>query len=91
MLDRPSDNEVSRQILGVFVRHRIPAGGILQRNYFFDVRDGDFQRGINKAVANNWITIDLRHRYRYQLTATGYAMGQMIDPVLGQPINFAGP
>jgi hypothetical protein len=25
MLDRPSDDEVSRQILGVFMRHRIPA------------------------------------------------------------------
>jgi hypothetical protein len=35
---------------------------MLQRNYFFDVRDGDFQRGINKTVANNWITIDLRNR-----------------------------
>lgn len=53
---------------------------MLQRNYFLDVRDGDFQRGINKAVANNWITIDLRNRYRYQLTATGYAAGRMIDP-----------
>src|SRR5262245_2127864 len=54
MLDRPSDDEVSRQILGVFMRHRIPASGILQRNDFFDVRDGDFQRGLNKAVANDW-------------------------------------
>ena len=84
MLDRPSDDEVSRQIIGVFIRHRIPANGILQRNDFFDVRDGDFQRGINKAVANNWITIHQRNRYRYQLTSTGYAMGRMIDPVLGR-------
>jgi len=76
MLDRPSDEDVSRQILGVFVRYKIPTGGVLQRNYFLDVRDGDFQRGINKAVANNWITIDLRDRYRYQLTATGYAVGR---------------
>jgi hypothetical protein len=53
MLDRPSDDEVSRQILGVFMRHRIPASGILQRNDFFDVRDGDFQRGLNKAVAKD--------------------------------------
>ena len=80
MRDRPSDEDVSRQILDVFTRHRIPAGGMLQRNYFLGVRDGDFQRGINKAVANNWITIDLRNRYRYQLTATGYAAGRMIDP-----------
>ena len=55
------------------MRHRIPANGTLQRNYFFEVRDGDFQRGINKAIANKWITIDLRNRYRYQLTTTGYA------------------
>ena len=88
MLDRPSDDEVSRQILGVFMRHRIPASGILQRNDFFDVRDGDFQRGLNKAVANDWITIDLRNRYRYQLTAKGYAVGRMTDPGLGQPTNF---
>src|SRR5262245_14254272 len=83
MLDRPSDEDVSRQILGVFMRHRIPATGMLQRNYFFEVRDSDFQRGINKAVANNWVTIDLRNRYRYQLTTTGYAVGRMIHPVLG--------
>jgi hypothetical protein len=57
----------------------------------FDVRDGDFQRGLNKAVANNWITIDLRNRYRYQLTATGYAVGRMIGPGLGQPTNFVRP
>ena len=56
MPDRPSDEDVSRQILSVFMRHRIPATGTLQRNSFFEVRDGDFQRGINKAVANNWIT-----------------------------------
>ena len=83
MSNRPSDEDVSRQILGVFIRHRIPANGTLQRNYFFEVRDGDFQRGINKAVANNWITIDLRNRYRYQLTTTGYAVGRVIEPVLG--------
>ena len=91
MLDRPSDDEVSRQILGVFMRHRIPASGILQRNNFFNVRDGDFQRGINKAVANNWITIDLRNRYRYQLTATGYAAGRMIDAALYTPISVGAP
>ena len=75
MPDRPSDDEVGRQIVGIFAHHRIPAGGVLQRNYFFDVRDGDFQRGMNWAVANDWITIDRRNRYRYQLTATGYAAG----------------
>jgi len=83
MPNRPSDEEISRQILGVFMRHRVVASGTLQRNYFSDVRDGDFQRGINKAVSNNWITIDLRNRYRYQLTETGYAEGRMIDSVPG--------
>jgi len=77
---RPSDEDVSRQILGVFMRHRIPATGTLQRNYFFEVRDSDFQRGINKAVANNWVTIDLRNPYRYQLTTTGYDVGRVIHP-----------
>lgn len=85
MLDRPSDDEVSRQILGIFMRHRIPATGILQRNNFFDVRDGDFQRGLNKAAANNWITVDPRNRYRYQHTATGYAVWRMIAPGLSRP------
>jgi hypothetical protein len=81
MLDRPSDEQVSRQILGVFMRYRIKAGGTLLRNHFFDVRDGDFQRGINKAVINNWITVDLRDRYRYQLTAKGYVAGRMIADI----------
>lgn len=88
MHDRPSDMDVSRQILRIFMRHRIAVSGTLQRNNFFDVRDGDFQRGINKAVANNWITIDLRNRYRYRLTATGYAVGRTIDS-LHHPIANA--
>ena len=78
MPDRPSDDEIGRQILGVFMRYRIPANGMLLRNYFFDVRDCDFQRGISKAVANNWITIDPHNRYRYQLTAMGYAVGRSL-------------
>jgi hypothetical protein len=73
---RPSDEEVGHQILGIFARYQIPASGILPRNYFIDVRDGDFQRGINVAIVNNWITVDSRNRYRYQLTATGYAVGR---------------
>ena len=76
MLDRPSDDEVSRQILGVFMRYRIPARVHFSAIIFFDIRDGDFQRGINKAVANNWITIDPHNRYRYQLTALGYSVGR---------------
>jgi len=80
MLDRPSDEDVGRQIPGVFMRHRVPATGTLQRYYFFEVRDRDFPRGIK--IANNWITVDLRNRYRYQLTTTGYAVGRMIHPVV---------
>jgi len=91
MPNRPSDEDVSRQILCVFMRHRIPASGMLQRNNFFNVRDGDFQRGINKAVANNWITIDLRNRYRYQLTATGYAAGRMMDAAPDTSIRIGVP
>jgi hypothetical protein len=52
---------------------------MLPRNYFFTVRDGDFQRGLNKAVANDWIAIDRRNRYRYQLTATGHNAGRTIE------------
>ena len=77
----PSDEDVGRQILGIFVRYRIPVSGTLRRNNFFDVRDGDFQRGLNKAVANNWIAVDARNRYRYILTAAGYAAGRMSEPL----------
>jgi hypothetical protein len=53
--------------------------GIPPHNYFFTVRDGDFQRGLNKAIANQWVAIDPRNRYRYQLTATGYNAGSSLD------------
>jgi hypothetical protein len=62
-----------RQILGIFMRHRIAVSGMLQRNNFFDVRDGDFHR-----------------RYRYQLTATGFAAGQTIGMSHGLPIDGMG-
>jgi len=91
MRDRPSDVDVSRQILGIFMRHRITVSGTLQRNNFFDVRDGDFQRGMNNAVANNWITIDLRNRYRYRLTAAGYAVGREIESLHHPITNVANP
>ncbi len=72
----PSDEDVGRQILDVFMRNRIPVSGVLPRNYFFPVRDGDFQRGLNKAIANDWVAIDGRNRYRYQITAAGYSAAQ---------------
>ena len=67
----PSDEDVGRQILGVFLRNKIRAGGTLRRNQFIEVRDADFQRGINKAVENNWIKIKMRDRYTYELTDAG--------------------
>lgn len=76
----PSDEEVGRQILGVFMRHRVPARGALRRNYFTEVRDGDFQRGLNNAVASGWIAVDARNRYKYELTAAGFAAGRMTEP-----------
>jgi hypothetical protein len=96
MLDRLSDDEVSRPILGVFGYRRAAYFSAMIFSTYATaissaVRDGDFQRELNKAVANNWITIDLRNRYRYQLTATGYAVRRMIDPALGQATNFVRP
>lgn len=70
-----SDEEVGRQILGIFMRYKIRPPGTLRRNNFMEVRDGDFQRGLNRAVANNWLKIKLRDRYTYELTETGLAAG----------------
>lgn len=75
MAQNPSDEEVGRQILGIFMQHKVGASGTLRRNHFLDVRDADFQRGLNKAVANNWLKIKLRDRYTYELTETGLAAG----------------
>jgi hypothetical protein len=74
-----SDEEAGRQILSIFVRNKVPASGTLRRIHFFDVRDGDFQRGINNAVKNRWIAIHHRDRYRYILTDEGYAAGRQAD------------
>jgi hypothetical protein len=77
-----SDDDAGRQILGIFVRNKVQASGTLRRIHFFDVRDGDFQRGINRAVANKWIMVHHRDRYRYILTEEGYAAGhQTAGPV----------
>ncbi len=76
MTNRLSDDEVGLQILGVFMRNRIPPNGALRRYHFLDVRDSDFQRGISKALANKWITFHGRDRYRYILTVEGHAAGR---------------
>ncbi len=75
MPPRLSDEDVGRQILGIFMRYRIVAGGTLRRNNFFDVRDADFQRGLNFAIESRWIKQHLRDRYTYQLTEIGFAAG----------------
>jgi hypothetical protein len=67
-----SDEEVGRQILAVFSKNRIRTGGVLRRNHFAEVRDADFQRGLNKAVEKSWIKIKLRDRYTYELTEAGF-------------------
>ena len=73
-----SDEEVSRQILGTFMKYRIRASGVLRRNHFMDVRDADFQRGLNRAVENSWIKIKMRDRYTYELTEIGLAAGSNV-------------
>ena len=73
-----SDEEVGRQILGIFMRNKITANGVLRRTDFFAVRDGDFQRGMNTALANKWIKLHMRDRYRYILTNEGYAAYKII-------------
>jgi hypothetical protein len=70
-----TDEEVGRQILSIFMRHKVGVSGLLRRNNFLDVRDTDFQRGLNKAVENRWIKIKLRDRYTYELTEVGLAAG----------------
>ncbi len=72
MTAAPSDDDVGRQIIGVFYKYKICPGGILRRNHFAVVRDADFQRGLNKAVENNWIKIKPRDRYTYVLTEAGF-------------------
>jgi hypothetical protein len=75
-----SVEDVGRQILGIFMRYRIQAGGTLRRNNFFDVRDADFQRGLNFAIANRWLKQHLRDRYTYQLTDAGFVAGWKPEP-----------
>ena len=73
MIQVPSDEEVGRQILGIFLRYKVCAGGTIRRNKFVEVRDGDFQRGLNKAIENGWVKLKMRDRYTYVLTNAGFA------------------
>jgi hypothetical protein len=72
MTEAPSDEELGRQILDVFARYKVPAGGTLRRNNFMEVRDAHFQRGLNRAVERNWVKLKERDRYTYVLTETGF-------------------
>jgi hypothetical protein len=72
MADVPSDEEVARQVLHVFVEYKVIAGGTLRRNHFSNVRDAHFQRGLTNAVARGWIK-RTRDRYKYELTEEGRA------------------
>jgi hypothetical protein len=81
-----TDDEAGRQILGIFVRYRVPAGGTLRRTHFFDVRDGDFQRGLNNATARKWVAVHHRDRYRYILTEEGYAAGRSAEELAHQEL-----
>ena len=70
-----SDEDIGRQILDVFMKHKVAASGVLRRNNFIEVRDADFQRGLTRAVENRWIKIKLHDRYSYELTEAGLAAG----------------
>jgi hypothetical protein len=77
MIQTPSDEEAAREILRIFMEHRVSAGGALQRINFFKVRDAHFQRGMNKAVEIGWIK-RLRDRYKYELTEAGFAEASLL-------------
>jgi len=70
-----SDEEAARQILKIFMEHKARPTSVLRRNNFMAVRDADFQRGLNRAVENNWVKITSRNRYAYELTEAGFAAG----------------
>ena len=74
-----SDEDIGRQILSIFVKHKVVVGGVLRRNHFIAVRDADFQRGLNKAVENNWLKVRLHDRYTYELTEAGVAAALNAD------------
>ena len=75
-----TDEEVGRQILSIFMQHKVGASGVLRRNHFIDVRDADFRRGLNRAVENRWIKVKSRDRYAYELTEAGLAAGLSAAP-----------
>jgi hypothetical protein len=71
MKDPQAEDYAARQILAVFAKYKVSVAGVLRRHQFFEVRDSDFQRGIDAAVAKGWIQRHPRDRYRYILTTAG--------------------
>ena len=70
-----SDTDVGRQILEIFMKHKVHVSGVLRRNNFMEVRDADFQRGLNQAIENKWLKLKQHDRYTYILTEAGLAAG----------------
>ena len=70
-----TDEEVSHQILSIFVQHKIGPSGFLRRNHFLEVRDADFQRGLSKALEYQWLRLKPHDRYTYILTEAGMTAG----------------
>ena len=66
------DQEVAHQILDAFAENRVRIDGVLRRNQFASIHEGDFQRGLNCAVQQGWIKIDKVDRYTYLVTELGY-------------------
>jgi hypothetical protein len=81
-----ADDHAARQILSVFAKYKVTVGGVLRRHQFFEVRDGDFQRGIDAAVSNGWIQRHAHDRYRYILLAAGReTFGSVLIPNVASP------
>jgi hypothetical protein len=70
-----SDTDIGRQILDIFMKHNVHVSGVLRRNNFMEVRDSDFQRGLNQAIENKWLKLKQHDRYTYILTEAGFAAG----------------
>lgn len=68
-----ADDNAARQILSVFAKYNVAVGGVLRRLQFFEVRDSDFQRGMDTAVIMGWIGRYRYDRHRYVLLAAGRA------------------
>ena len=63
-----------RQILGIFIRNKVQASGTLRRIHFFDVRDGDFQRGIKFLQLSDQLQSSAVAKFL--LGASAFSLGQ---------------